>query len=541
MDLIQIFLCFLIITAIVLIILFRPKANNNLYALSVRLDELFARFDRITDNIKADFKTNRDEMSAAARDNRNELSGTLLQFKGEMIETLRLITDQSRQGVELINRTLDQKITTLVNKVEEINRANREAVTNSLKDISLEQRTKLDELKAEQREQSGQTMGQLEKITNKVEERLQALNNQFKEDSRQMRQALDQSLKDFGLSFTQGVDSLNKVQREKFGHLEEKQLKLIDSTDKKLEQMRETVDEKLQRTLNERLGHSFELVGKQLESVQKGLGEMQSLAQDVGGLKRVLSNVKMRGGLGEVQLSMLLENILAPDQYEANVKVKEGSTELVEFAIKMPNRDGDRNFVWLAIDAKFPRDAYEYLQTAYDTADPVQIEVAQRNLEGTIRKMAGDICSKYINPPNTTDFAIMFLPFEGIYAEVVRKASLLEEIQRQCKVVITGPTTLAAILNSLQMGFRTLAIQKRSSEVWTILGEVKKEFENFGGMLEKAQKNIQVASNQLDEVMGKRTRAIQRKLRGVEAIENGNGPIALSGITADDLLSDEEE
>ncbi|MGZ5287708.1 MAG: DNA recombination protein RmuC, partial [Flavisolibacter sp.] len=266
----------------------------------------------------------------------------------------------------------------------------------------------------------------------------------------------------------------------------------------------------------------FELVGKQLESVQKGLGEMQTLAQDVGGLKRVLSNVKMRGGFGEVQLSMLLENILAPDQYESNVKLKDSSTELVEFAIKMPNKEGDRNYVWLAIDAKFPRDAYEYLQEAYDTSDPLKIEEAQKNLELTIRKMARDICEKYINPPNTTDFAIMFLPFEGIYAEVVRKASLLEDIQKQCKVVITGPTTLAAILNSLQMGFKTLAIQKRSSEVWQILGAVKKEFESFGGLLEKAQKNIQTASNQIDEVMGKRTRAIQRRLKGVEVLGEEN-------------------
>jgi DNA recombination protein RmuC len=210
--------------------------------------------------------------------------------------------------------------------------------------------------------------------------------------------------------------------------------------------------------------------------------------------------------------------------------VKENSTEVVEFAIKMPNKDGDRNYVWLAIDAKFPRDAYEYLQTAYDTADVIQIEEAQKNLEATIKKMARDICDKYINPPNTTDFAIMFLPFEGIYAEVVRKASLLEDIQRQCKVVITGPTTLGAILNSLQMGFKTLAIQKRSGEVWTILGAVKKEFESFGGMLEKAQKNIQTASNQIDEVMGKRTRAIQRKLKGVEALGEQETQLLLDGI-----------
>jgi len=290
---------------------------------------------------------------------------------------------------------------------------------------------------------------------------------------------------------------------------------LIRSTELKLDQIRSTVEEKLEKTLSERLGQSFETVGKQLIEVQKGLGEMQTLAQDVGGLKKVLSNVKMRGGIGEVQLAMLLEQILAPEQYEANVKTKAGSADLVEFAIKLPGRDDNGGPVWLPVDAKFPKDVYEQLQTAYDGGDTAQIDAAQKNLDTTIKKMAKDISDKYIDPPNTTDFAIMFLPFEGIYAEVVRKASLLEELQRTSKVIVTGPTTLAAILNSLQMGFRTLAIQKRSGEVWTVLGEVKKEFENFGGMMEKAQKNFKTGMDQLDDVMGKRTRAIQRKLKDV--------------------------
>lgn len=333
-----------------------------------------------------------------------------------------------------------------------------------------------------------------------------------------MREAVEKVIKEFQTSFDKNVESFNNLQREKFGQLEEKQQKLVESTEKKLEEMRQTVDEKLQKTLNERLGQSFELVGKQLESVQKGLGEMQTLAQDVGGLKRVLSNVKMRGGFGEVQLAMLLEQVLAPEQYEANVRTKKSSSDVVEFTIKLPGKDDISGNVWLPVDAKFPREAYESLQIAYENGEPAQVEAAQKMLEGTIKKMAKDISEKYIDPPATTDFAIMFLPFEGIYAEVVRKASLLEELQRSYKVIVTGPTTLAAILNSLQMGFRTLAIQKRSSEVWKILGAVKKEFENFGGMLEKAQKNIQTASNQIDEVMGKRTRAIQRRLKGVEIL-----------------------
>jgi DNA recombination protein RmuC len=352
--------------------------------------------------------------------------------------------------------------------------------------------------------------------------------------AKESRDELKTSLKDFSDSFDKSVAAFNNLQREKFGMMQQQQEKLITGTEKKLEEMRATVDEKLQKTLNERLGQSFELVGKQLESVQKGLGEMQTLAQDVGGLKRVLSNVKMRGGIGEVQLSMLLEQILAPDQYEANVKTKAGSSDVVEFAIKLPGRDEQGSTVWLPVDAKFPRDVYEHLQDAYDAADPALIEAAQKALESAIRKMARDIHDKYIDPPNTTDFGIMFLPFEGIYAEVVRKASLLEELQRTTKIVVTGPTTLAAILNSLQMGFRTLAIQKRSSEVWKILGAVKKEFENFSGMLSKAQNNIQTGLNQLDDVMGKRTRAIERKLRNVESLSEPETRLILPEPDDDD-------
>ena len=332
-----------------------------------------------------------------------------------------------------------------------------------------------------------------------------------------------------------GLIDLTQELKNKFTDLTEGQSKLVQQTEKKLEQMRETVDEKLQKTLNERLGQSFEAVGKQLEAVQLGLGEMKTLAGDVGGLKKVLSNVKMRGGIGEVQLAMLLEQILAPEQYAANVKTKQNSADIVEFAIKLPGRDDNNKQVWLPIDAKFPKDVYEQLQTAYDTSDIVQIEVAQKNLEQTIKKMAKDISDKYIDPPNTTDFGILFLPFEGIYAEVVRKASLLEDLQRNYKIVVTGPSTLAAILNSLQMGFKTLAIQKRSGEVWKVLGNVKTEFEKFGGLIEKAQGNIQNGLKQLDEVVGVRTRAIQRQLRDVEvlndtpnalnALENPESPI----------------
>ena len=312
---------------------------------------------------------------------------------------------------------------------------------------------------------------------------------------------------------------LEKSQRESLERLDKSQNQLIKNTDERLENIRVTVAEKLDKTLTERLGKSFETVGKQLNEVQQGLGEMKNLAQDVGGLKKVLSNVKMRGGLGEIQLQMLLENILAPDQYCANVITKKASREVVEFAVKLPGNSDDIPNIWLPIDAIFPKDVYEKLQNAYDLADPAGVEAAQKELDAAIKLNAKDISGKYVDPPYTTNFAIMFLPFEGIYAEVVRKAELLEYIQRQFNVIITGPTTLAAILNSLQIGFKTLAIQKRSSEVWETLGAVKTEFDNFGGLLDKAKNKIQGGLNDMDTLIGTRTRAIQRKLRSVESLD----------------------
>jgi DNA recombination protein RmuC len=353
-----------------------------------------------------------------------------------------------------------------------------------------------------------------EEILKLTKENREELHKALKENNAELKSVLEKS----HVNLQENFDRFNKNQKEKFEQLEVKQTKLIDSTEKKLEQMRETVDEKLQKTLSDRIGQSFESVGKQLLAVQEGLGEMRILASDVGGLKKVLGNVKMRGGIGEIQLSMLLEQILAPDQYEANVKTKKGSADLVEFAIKLPGKEEGLDHVWLPIDAKFPKDFYEQLQLAHDSGDLTQIELAQKNLENAVKKMAKDISDKYIDVPYTTDFGIMFLPFEGIYAEVVRKASLLEELQRNYKIIVTGPTTLAAILNSLQMGFRTLAIQKRSSEVWRVLGAVKTEFDKFGGLLEKVQKNLQTGLNDLDTLVGTRSNAIRRRLKSIEGL-----------------------
>ena len=328
----------------------------------------------------------------------------------------------------------------------------------------------------------------------------------------------------------------NELQREKLEAMTRQQEQLVKSTEKRLDDMRLMVEEKLQKTLNERIGQSFELVRTQLENVQQGLGEMKSLAQDVGGLKRVLTNVKTRGTFGEVQLAALLEQMLSPEQYEANVKTKKKGTEFVEFAVKLPGKDDGVECVYLPIDAKFPKDAYEQYLDAYEAGNIEQINATSRQLELIVKKMARDIRDKYLDPPYTTDFGIMFLPFENIYAEVIRRTALVEQLQREFRVIVTGPTTLGAILNSLQMGFRTLAIEKRSSEVWTVLAAVKTEFGKFGGMLEKVQKNLETAGSQLDEVIGKRTRAIERKLRNVQELpaDQSANILAIGEISSDD-------
>ena len=282
-----------------------------------------------------------------------------------------------------------------------------------------------------------------------------------------------------------------------------------------LDSIRKTVDEKLQETLDRKLNDSFQLVSQRLEQVYKGLGEMQTLAAGVGDLKKVLSNVKTRGVLGEIQLGAILEQLLTPDQYAVNVATKQGSQANVEYAIRLPGTDGGP--VWLPVDAKFPLDAYEQLLAAYDTADAAQVEVAVKALKTRVKSFAKDVQTKYIDPPNTTDFAILFIPVEGLYAELVR-AGMVEILQREYKVTLAGPTTMSALLNSLQMGFRTLAIQKRSSEVWKVLGAVKSEFDKFATVLEAAQNRLNQANSELDKLVGTRTRQIQRTLKNVETL-----------------------
>ena len=355
-------------------------------------------------------------------------------------------------------------------------------------------------------------------LSQSLDRLIETIAKKAKEDREEQRT----TLKDFQDAFSKNVQAFNELQKQKFEAMSQKQDELVKTTELRLEKMRETVDEKLHKTLEERLGKSFEIVTQQLLRVQKGLGEMQTLAAGVGDLKKVLSNVKTRGVLGEIQLGNILEQILAPEQYETNVKTKKGSDAIVEFALKLPGKSDGESPVYLPIDAKFPQEDYIRLQSAYENGDPVLIETTLRALLQSIKKFARDISQKYIDPPHTTDFGVLFLPIEGLYAEVVRHPDLIAQLQRESKIVITGPTTLAAMLNSLKMGFRTLAIQKRSSEVWQILAAVKKEFKMFGGVLEKAQKKISEADQEINKLVTTRTKMMLSKLRKVETLDRGD-------------------
>ena len=305
-----------------------------------------------------------------------------------------------------------------------------------------------------------------------------------------------------------------------------------DDNGKQLEEMRKTVDEKLSATLERRLGESFKLVGERLEMVHKGLGEMQQLASGVGDLKRVLSNVKTRGIWGEVQLGNILEQVMTPEQYERNVATKPNSNERVEFAIKLPGRDKEGSIVWLPIDAKFPQEDYQRLMDAQEQANAVLAEEAAKALENRVKAEARDIAVKYLSVPYTTEFGILFLPTEGLYAEVLRRPGLCDTLMHDYRVVIAGPTTLAALLNSLQMGFRTLAIERRSSEVWALLGTVKTEFGKFGELLEKTSKKLHEASNSI-ETAARKSRTIERKLKDVQALPDSEA-LAVTGVEDDE-------
>lgn len=378
----------------------------------------------------------------------------------------------------------------------------------------------------------------LERFEHSLREEMSRNRGEFIQTAKQGREESAASLKNFGDSIIRQLNQLSQTNESRLERMRatvEERLKLLqDDNSKKLDQMRAVVDEKLQSTLEKRLGESFKMVSDRLEMVYRGLGEMQVLASDVGDLKKVLTNVKSRGTWGEIQLGSLLEQILTAEQYAANVATQKGSRERVEFAIRLPGRDGsERDTVWLPIDAKFPQEDYQRLLDAQERGDQKAADEAARGLETRIKNSAKDIRDKYLSPPETTDFAVMYLPTEGLYAEVIRRPGLTEHLQREFRVVAAGPTTLAALLNSLQMGFRTLAIERRSSEVWALLGAVKTEFGRFGDLLEKTHQKIQEAGATIEDA-ARKSRTIEKKLKKVQELPSTRVPGLIEEEETDD-------
>ena len=397
-----------------------------------------------------------------------------------------------------------------------------------------ELRQQLDGLSSAQEQRIEGFGRRLEDLSTRTDQRLDVLREALVEDARKSRSEHAELQQRFEAALGQRLTELTQRNEQRIGEmrvtLEQQLQRLLADNASRLEQMRATVDEKLQSTLETRLGQSFRLVSERLEQVQRGLGEMQQLATGVGDLKRVLSNVKTRGIFGEVQLAALLEQVLTIEQYERNAATVPGSAERVEFAIKFPG-PGEDGVVWLPIDAKFPREDYERLLDAQERADADAVNAAALGLERQVKVEARRIRDKYLAPPHTTDFALLFLPTEGLYAEVLRRPGLFDTLQREFRVTLVGPTTLLALLNSLQMGFRTLAIEKRSSEVWQLLGSVKSEFGKFAAVLEKATSQLDTVQNSIKQA-GVRTRAIEKQLKGVEVLSDGESPRLADGAAA---------
>jgi DNA recombination protein RmuC len=474
------------------IVLLRRRVTIDL----TEIEECFAAVEktqeRLERNVREEIARNREESAGLARQSREELAASLKSVGDTLNHQLVNLTQANSQKLDTMREAVEQRL----------------------------QRVQAD---------SGQ--------------RLEQMRLQISSDAKQMRDETTATLKQFNESLGVQLGKLGESNEKRMEALRsgvEDKLKAIQQDNTaKLEQMRQTVDEKLQGTLEKRLGESFKLVSDRLEQVYKGLGEMQVLASGVGDLKKVLTNVKTRGTWGEVQLAALLEQVLTPEQYGTNIATKPGSNDRVEFAIRLPGRgDNHDEVVWLPIDAKFPVEDYQRLVEAQEAADPDAAEAASRQLETRIKQCAADICNKYISAPATTDFGILFLPTEGLFAEVVRRPGLADAVQRDCRVVIAGPTTLWSILNSLQMGFRTLAIQQRSSEVWKVLGAIKTEFGKYGDILAKVQKKLQEASNTIDDAQ-KRSRVIGRKLRDVQELPSGESQEVLLLGPADDGEHDE--
>ena len=506
-DILLIMAVALLIAAVVLLLMLLRKAPQ-VDVLASRLDAFEKAQERTERAVREEVAQSRDELGKAAREQRQELTEAFKIF-----------------GESVVQRMMD---------VAGTQKGQLDAFSSQLASFAMASGERLDGVRAESAT-----------------------------GAKQLREEVIAALKGITEATTRTMGELANVQKAQLEAMSSAIGKLSDSNEKKLEavrvtvesklqsmqidnakqldQMRQTVDEKLQGTLEKRLGESFKQVSERLEQVHKGLGEMQTLATGVGDLKKVLTNVKTRGTWGEVQLGALLEQVLNPDQFAVNVATKDGG-ERVEFAIKLPGQSADKDeIVWLPIDAKFPVEDYQRLVEAQERADVEGAEAAGKQLENRVKACAGDICQKYLNPPKTTDFGILFLPIEGLFAEVIRRTGLTEAIQRECRVVIAGPTTLWSILSSLQMGFRTLAIQKRSSEVWNLLAAVKTEWTKYGDVLDAVQKKLHQASETIEKAKA-RSRAVGRKLKDVQELPVGEATGLLPpNVTEDDVETAEDD
>lgn len=500
----------------------RTELTNAFGAFEAKLEQRFGSFDTslaarfealqtaLTGRLEASSKALLDLLTQAQTDAANaraEMSQALAKFRAEMAEHLGTVAQETGKS----RQALSESAAAFEARIQE----RFEALTAST-------RGTLDSLKAD-------ITNQLGVMSTALKEQLEGNGNQIRNQFSTLQESVAQQLGVMAQGTQTNSEQLRAALNERLAAIQQ------DNTNK-LEEMRRTVDEKLHATLEQRLGDSFKLVSEKLEQVHTGLGEMKSLAGSVGDLKRVMTNVRTRGTWGEVQLGAIMESLLTAEQFDRNVKTVPGSNDLVEFAVRMPGK-GDDAPVWLPIDSKYPVEHYQRLQDAHESVDKLVIQQAAAAFESSIRAEAKKISSKYVSPPHTTDFAILFLPTEGLFAEVARISGLVEALQNEYRIVVAGPTTLAAMLNSLRLGFRTLAIEKRSSEVWGILGSVKTEFQKFGDIVDATKKSIDAAAKKFDEV-GRRTRAVQRKLRDVEVLPAATQPAALP---AEELLGLDED
>jgi DNA recombination protein RmuC len=473
----------------------KKETGNELAEIKSSIGTLTSNLKDAEKNLKDEFVTNRKESTDTATGLRTEIGNQLNKFTQTFSDQLGNLTKSNEEKLEAIRKTFEEKLVDFQKSID----------TNS-KESRIELKENLEVFKKE-----------LNEALKDYKERMREQFSDFERSQKTQNVANSEKISELRLSLEKSVKTMQ------------------DGNEKKLEEMRKTVDEKLNETLEKRLGESFKQVSDRLEAVHKGLGEMQTLAVSVGDLKKVMSNVKSRGVLGEYQLQNIIEDLLTNDQYEKNVKTKVGSGAVVEFAIKMPHGNNLEKTLWLPIDSKFPKEDYEALVDAYEKGDVDKIDEYRKAFINGIKKNAKDIKEKYIDPPNTTEYGIMFLPYESLFGEVLRVPGLFEQLQKDHKITITGPTTLSALLNSLQMGFRTLAIEKRSSEVWDLLGAVKTEFGQFGDVLAKTKKKLIEATNVIDtsEV---RSRAIERKLRNVQEM-----PAAETKLILDSTNDEKDE